>query len=233
MHNSDLEESIKKAALLNAIDHNGKAQVGSVIGKIIAENQDLKKRIKEFSKLINQIVTEINSLSLEKQKLIIKSKWPETIEKEKIKEQKSLPSLLNVEKYSQVITRFSPNPDCVLHLGSARAIILSHEYARKYKGKFILRFEDTDPKVKKPILEFYDKIREDLAWLNCTADAEFIQSDRLPVYYKYTKKLLDQAKAYVCTCKPDDFRKKINEKKPCNCRRFSAKENSNGTSRQN
>ena len=132
---------------------------------------------------------------------------------------------MNVEKYQTVITRFSPNPDCVLHLGSARAIILSHEYARKYNGKFILRFEDTDPKLKKPILDFYDKIREDLAWLNCTTDAEFIQSDRLPIYYKYAKNLLNQAKAYVCKCKPDDFRKKITEKKACNCRRFSVKEN--------
>jgi glutamyl-tRNA synthetase len=221
----DLKELIQKASLLNAVHHNGKAQTGSIIGKIIVEHQDLKKRIKELSKLINQIVSEINLLSIEEQNQIIKNKWPQSLKKEKSKEKKTLPSLENVEKYEQVVTRFSPNPDCVLHLGSARAIILSYEYARKYNGKFILRFEDTDPKVKKPILKFYDLIRDDLAWLGCTVDDEFIQSDRLPIYYSYAEKLLSKGQAYVCKCIPDEFRKKISENKACNCRGFSIKEN--------
>jgi glutamyl-tRNA synthetase len=225
MLDQDLKELIKKVSLLNAINHNGKAQAGSIIGKIIAENQDFKKRIKELSKLINQIVVEVNHLSIEEQKQIIKNRWPETLKKEKSREQKSLPPLSNVEKYKQVVTRFSPNPDCVLHLGSARAIILSHEYARKYKGRFILRFEDTDPKVKKPILKFYNQIREDLAWLGCTIDTEFIQSNRLPIYYEYAKKLLCEGNAYVCKCVPEDFRNKIIENKACNCRTFSIEEN--------
>jgi glutamyl-tRNA synthetase len=221
----DLKELIKKITLLNALNHNGKAQVGSIIGKVIAENQDLKRRIKGLSELVNQIVVEVNHLSIEEQKQIIKNRWPEALKKEKHKEQKSLPPLANVEKYRQVVTRFSPNPDCVLHLGSARAIILSHEYARKYKGKFILRFEDTDPKVKKPILEFYNRIREDLVWLGCTVDDEFIQSDRLPIYYDYAKKLLCEGNAYVCKCLPEDFRKRVIDNKACSCRAFSIEEN--------
>ncbi|MCW3997741.1 MAG: glutamate--tRNA ligase [Candidatus Bathyarchaeota archaeon] len=225
MCDQDLKELIKKITLLNALNHNGKAQVGSIIGKVIAENQDLKRRIKGLSDLVNQIVVEVNHLSIEEQKQIIKNRWPEALKKEKHKEQKSLPPLANVEKYRQVVTRFSPNPDCVLHLGSARAIILSHEYARKYKGKFILRFEDTDPKVKKPILEFYNRIREDLVWLGCTVDDEFIQSDRLPIYYDYAKKLLCKGNAYVCKCLPEDFRKRVIENKACSCRAFSIEEN--------
>jgi glutamyl-tRNA synthetase len=223
--NKNLKELIQKATLFNAIQHKGKAQSGSIIGKIIVENQDPKKRIKELSALINQIVFEINQLSIEEQKQIIKNKWPETLKKQKKTEKKFLPSLVNVEKYNQVVTRFSPNPDCVLHLGSARAIILSHEYARKYNGKFILRFEDTDPKVKKPVLKFYNLIRKDLTWLNCNIDEEFIQSDRLLIYYNYAEKLLSKGQAYVCKCIPDDFRKKINENKACNCREVSNGEN--------
>jgi glutamyl-tRNA synthetase len=222
---NDLKELIQKVTLLNAINHKGKAQSGSIIGKIIVENIDLKKRIKELSKLINQIVSEVNLLPIEEQIQIIKHKWPNSLKKEKNKEKKSLPPLKNVEKYSKIITRFSPNPDCVLHLGSARAIILSHEYARNYNGKFILRFEDTDPKIKKPILEFYKFIRDDLSWLGCKTDAEFIQSDRLLIYYKYAEKLLSKGHAYVCKCIPDDFRKKIIQNKPCKCRDTNIEEN--------
>jgi glutamyl-tRNA synthetase len=101
---------------------------------------------------------------------------------------------------------------------------LSHEYARIYKGKFILRFEDTDPKVKRPGLEFYGKIREDLAWLGCKVDEEYIQSDRIPIYYEYTEKLLGDGNAYVCTCIPDEFRKKTIASEPCSCRSLSSAE---------
>ena len=221
----DLKELINKVTLLNAIKHNGKAQSGSIIGKIIVENKELKNRIAELSKLINKIVSEVNLLTLEEQTKIIKKKWPNSLKREKTKESKGLPPLENAEKYKQVVTRFSPNPDCVLHLGSARAIILSHEYARKYNGKFILRFEDTDPKIKKPILTFYKLIRDDLAWLGCKADTEYIQSDRIPIYYEYTKKLISNGQAYVCRCVPDDFRKKIIQNKSCGCRETNSKEN--------
>jgi len=221
-----LRELVLKAALLNALQHGGKAQAGALVGRIIAERQELKTRAKELSGLIIKVVNEVNSLSVEEQKRRVEEKWPEALKKEKAEEEeKRLPPLPNADKYKQVVTRFSPNPDCVLHLGSARAIILSHEYARLYKGKFLLRFEDTDAKVKKPVLEFYDRIREDLAWLGCKADEEYIQSDRLPLYYKYAEQLLREGNAYVCTCQPEQFRKKALSRKPCNCRRLSAEEN--------
>jgi glutamyl-tRNA synthetase len=89
-------------------------------------------------------------------------------------------------------------------------------------GKFILRFEDTDPKVKKPVLEFYARIREDLEWLGCKIDEEYIQSDRVPVYYEYTERLLREGNAYVCTCQPEQFRKKALARKPCSCRNLPA-----------
>ncbi|HVO86052.1 MAG TPA: glutamate--tRNA ligase [Candidatus Eisenbacteria bacterium] len=219
-----LKESIRKSALLNAVKHDGKAQTGPVVGKILGEKPEYRGNVKELSSLINAIVREVNSLSLDEQKRIVEEKWPETLVKEKA-EEKRLPPLPNADKYGQVVTRYAPNPDCVLHLGSARAIVLCHEYARIYKGKFLLRFEDTDPKIKRPVLEFYDEIRKDLAWLECEADEEYIQSDRIPIYYEYAEKLLKDGNAYVCTCKPEDFRKKILDQKPCDCRNLSAKEN--------
>jgi glutamyl-tRNA synthetase len=214
-----LKELIQKAALLNALQHGGKAQAGALTGRIISERQELKTKAKELSDLIGKVVNEVNSLSVEEQKRLVEEKWPEALKKEKpTEEEKGLPPLPNASKYKRIVTRFSPNPDCVLHLGSARAIILSHEYARLYKGKFILRFEDTDSKVKRPVLEFYDRIRGDLAWLGCKADEEYIQSDRLQIYYEYAERLLREGTAYVCTCTPESFREQSLAKKPCNCR---------------
>lgn len=221
-----LREDILKAALLNALQHSGKAQASALVGRIISERQELKTKSKELLGLIGKVVDEVNSLSFDEQKRRVEKKWPDTLKKEKaLEKDKLLPALPNADMYEQVVTRFSPNPDCVLHLGSARAIILSHEYARLYEGKFILRFEDTDPKVKKPVLEFYDRIREDLDWLGCKADEEYIQSDRLNIYYEYAERLLREGNAYVCLCPPEQFREKSIAKEPCDCRGFSAGEN--------
>ena len=151
-NDNELRELIRKAALLNAVSHDGKAQAGAMVGKILGEKAELRSRVKELSGVINTVVNEVNSLSLAEQKAIVEENWPETQKKEKA-EEKHLPPLPNADKYKQDCHTFSPNPDCVLHLGSARAILLSHEYARIYNGKFILRFEDTDPKIKRPILE--------------------------------------------------------------------------------
>ncbi len=213
--NAELRESIRKSALLNAAKHEGKAQAGAVIGKILGEKPDLRGKVKEISALVNEITQEVNKLSSSEQKRIVEEKWPQALLKEKVEEEKRLPPLPNADKYAQIVTRFSPNPDCVLHLGSARAIILCHEYTRTYKGKFILRFEDTDPRLKRTALEFYDLIREDLAWLGCKPNDEYIQSDRIPVYYDHAQRLLKQGNAYICTCQPDQFRERILAGQPC------------------
>ena len=215
---AELRETIRKIALVNAVNYEGKAQVGSVTRKFFAEKPEFRQRAREIIKIIREVVNEVNRLSLEEQRRIVGEKWPESLIKKRAEEKKGLPPLPNVEKYRVVVTRFSPNPDCVLHLGSARAIILCYEYAKMYKGKFILRFEDTDPRLKRSALMFYDAIREDLLWLGCKWDEEYIQSDRLPIYYEHAEGLLEMGKAYVCTCPKEEFRKMVLAKKPCPCR---------------
>ncbi|HIE18799.1 TPA: glutamate--tRNA ligase [Candidatus Bathyarchaeota archaeon] len=222
-----MREQIRRIALENAIKHEGKAQAKSVLGKLLGENPNLRGKIREISSLTNEIIKEINNLTLKQQIEIAQNLWPEMLlkEKERIEEEKGLPPLPNVKKYERIVTRFAPNPDCVLHIGSARAIILSHEYARMYNGRFILRFEDTDPRIKKTALEFYDLIREDLKWLGCTWDAEYIQSDRMEIYYEYAGKLLEKGHSYVCICRREDFKEKVQRKEPCPCRNISPEEN--------
>jgi glutamyl-tRNA synthetase len=129
-----------------------------------------------------------------------------------------LPSLQHVAKYKEIVTRFAPNPDFVLHLGSIRAVILSHDYARKYHGKFILRFEDTDPRLKKSSLEYYDLIRQDVLWLECKWEEEYTMSDRIPIYYEQAAAALSKGYAYVCTCEPEEFRRTVESGQACPCR---------------
>jgi glutamyl-tRNA synthetase len=223
--NLETREIIQKFALLNALRYGGKAQSKPVLGKLLGECPHLRGNIREVTVLIDEVVQEVNRLSLEKQRKLVEEKWPEVLVSEKVEEERVLPPLPNIEKYERVVTRFSPNPDFVLHLGSARAIILSYEYAKMYNGHFFLRFEDTDPKTKKPKLQFYDSIREDLTWLGCRWDAEFIQSDRLEIYYEYAEKILKDGNAYVCTCKRKDFQEKVRTKQPCQCRDLTSEEN--------
>src|SRR2546427_11580450 len=138
---------------------------------------------------------------------------------------KTLPPLSNADKYATIVTRFAPNPDFVLHLGSVRAIILSHDYARMYKGRFLLRFDDTEPRLKKSALEYYDLIREGVRSLECQWDAEYIASDRIPLYYEYAEKVLKSGDAYICTCTPDNFRLNINAGRACQDRSKSPEQN--------
>jgi glutamyl-tRNA synthetase len=219
-----LKEFIRKAALLNAVRHDGRAETGPVVGKVLGEMPEYRAKVKEVSALIGDIVSEVNALPIDEQRRILAEQWPETLIKEKVSGEKHLPPLPNATSYRNIVTRFSPNPDCVLHLGSARAVVLNSEYAHMYGGKFVLRFEDTDPKLKRPALGFYDSIREDMVWLGCTPDEEYIQSDRIPIYYEYAEKLLREGNAYVCTCPRERFREKLLAREPCECRNLPAAE---------
>jgi len=220
-----LEPEARKAALLNAIKHEGKADAGAVIGRLLGAHPELRQKAAEVRVLVTKVIDQVNAMSLADQEKIAHDSWPEELAKEKPKAERGLPPLPNVDKYSKIVTRFSPNPDSVLHLGNARAVILSHDYARKYNGAFILRFEDTDPRLKKAALQYYGLIREDLRWLECTWDEEYFQSDRLELYYRYADELIQKGGAYVCECAPETFKQLVEAGRACPCRSLSPDEN--------
>ena len=221
----EIKEIIYKHALKNAVKYGGKAQLKPVISKVFHEKPDLKKRAREIVEIAREIIREVNSLTLEEQKRILREKWPEELKEEKREYKKTLPPLPNVSKYKMVVTRFAPNPDFDIHIGNARAAILSHEYARMYNGKFILRFEDTDPKTKTPIKEAYDAIRESLKWLGIKWDEEYIQSLRMEIYYEYARKLIEKGGAYVDLCSPEEISRMRKEGIRCKHAQQSVEEN--------
>ncbi|MCS7097614.1 MAG: glutamate--tRNA ligase [Candidatus Methanomethyliaceae archaeon] len=224
MNHEELIPLIRKHALLNAIKYGGKAEVKSVVGKVLSERPDLRQMIQEIFRLSDAIVSEINSMSLFDQQNLARELGVQVL-KEKVKEEKHLlPPLPNAHKYSKIRVRFAPNPDFAIHLGNSRAAILNDEYAKMYNGIFILRFEDTSPSVKPPMLEAYESIREDLKWLGINWQEEYIQSQRLEIYYDYAKRIIELDKAYICTCKPERFRKLLISSIPCPCRDLPVEE---------
>ena len=214
-----LDYIIKKYCLVNALDHEGIVQPKSVLGKILSENPDMRSQVLALRSKIDMIADEVSRMSIEQQKKELdKIGGYVPIKRE---ERKGLPDLERKDKF---IVRFAPNPDGALHAGNARPAVLCDEYAKKYNGKFILRFDDTDPKIKTPEKHFYKWIREDLKWLGIRVHQEIVASKRLKIYYKYAEELIKKEAAYVCTCgeKWKVFRDK---NQICECRRLDAKAN--------
>lgn len=216
----DLEKLVKGYVLKNAVRHGGQARVGSVMSMILGDNPDLKPRAKEVVKLVQKYVNEINKIPLPEQKRILKEEyeWLLREEREK-KEEKTLPPLPNAVE-GKVVTRFAPNPDFVIHLGNARPAILSDEYAKMYKGRMILRFEDTDPRTKRPMIEAYDLIKEDLRWLNVVWHEEYIQSQRIVIFYDVAREVIKRGCAYIDLCK-EKSRELLRAGKSCETRNNS------------
>jgi len=95
----------------------------------------------------------------------------------------------------EIRARFAPSPTGWLHLGGARTALFNFLFARQHGGKFILRVEDTDKERNKP--EYEKDILENLEWLGIKHDEFFRQSDRLEIYKKCLRQLLDSGAAYV------------------------------------
>ena len=216
----DVKRAALRWALFNALEHGGKASSKAVLGKILAELPGWKSRIAELSLVVDQIVEQVNRMSPEEQQFQIRKVG---LPEKRVEERRGLPELPEVDKYSTVVTRFAPNPNGPLHIGHIRAALLSHEYARRYRGRFILRFEDTNP--ENAMLEMYEFIKRDLRWLGLSWDEEYYQSDRVEIYYSFAERLIKEEKAYVCDCDVEEFRKLRDSCLPCPCRDLPGSEN--------
>jgi len=122
-----------------------------------------------------------------------------------------------------VVTRFAPSPTGYLHVGGARTALFNWLCARRTGGTFILRIEDTDQKRNTPTAA--QQVMDDLRWLGIEWDegpeaggpnGPYLQSQRMDIYDKYIKKLLNEKKAYYCfdtTEELDAFRKEAEAQK--------------------
>ena len=106
---------------------------------------------------------------------------------------------------SEIHTRFPPEPNGYLHIGSAYAINISYSIAKKYGGKFNLRFDDTNP--GKEDIEYVNAIKEDMKWLGFDyGEKEYYGSNYFKDIYSYAVYLIKKSKAYVCDLSQDEIK---------------------------
>lgn len=107
--------------------------------------------------------------------------------------------------YDTVHTRFPPEPNGYLHIGHAKSILLNYGLAKKYGGKFNMRFDDTNP--TKERTEFVESIKKDIEWLGADwEDRLFFASDYFDQMYEGAVKLIKKGKAYVSDLSADEIR---------------------------
>ena len=217
-------------AIQNAIEYSGKANPGSVIGRIMGMRQDLRQYGKFLSPLIAKKVAQANNLAGEKGldylREILQNEAPDLLEeREKQTRREGLPELNSAQK-GKVVLRFAPNPNGPLSFGHARGIIINGEYAKEYDGELILRFDDTDTTVKPPLPEAYGIIEQEAEWLlGFKPHRIVIASDRIEEYYRHVDIMLDGGFGYVCQCSADEFREFRVSKTNCPCRENDVKQN--------
>jgi len=236
------EKKIKRIlwinGLANAVKFDGNPNKKAIMGKLMAERQDLRPHAKDIIPLLNTIVQEISELEFEEQKEKLLDLDPDALKEEETgEEDKNLPELPNKENYDNVIMRMAPYPSGALHIGNARMVVLNDQYVQNNDGELILFYDDTigssktlrntDPERAKYVLpEAYDLIEEGLEWLDVNYSKVYYKSDRLDHYYKYCKQLIEDGLAYVCFCPAGKFKENyVKKKKDCPHRAHSIETN--------
>lgn len=108
-------------------------------------------------------------------------------------------------RVKEVHTRFPPEPNGYLHIGHAKSILLNYGLAREYKGRFNLRFDDTNPGKEKE--EFVESIKTDVEWLGVKWDGDiYYASDYFEKMYEAAVTLIKKGKAFVCDLTADEIR---------------------------
>jgi glutamyl-tRNA synthetase len=210
----DLETVIRKHVLKNSFDF-GKANAGSVVGKVIGEFPDAKKDMKSTMAKINEEIARVSKLG--KSEIEEEMAGFEYAKKEEKEKSIELPNAV----MGKVVTRFPPEPSGYPHIGHAKAAWLDFEAAKAYGGKMLLRFDDTNP--EKESYQFVEAIKAGLEWLGVKwSGEETYTSDNLPKVYEVAKTLIDKGMAYTCTCSQEDMSKGRTESKPCGCRGLDA-----------
>ncbi|MGQ0796319.1 MAG: glutamate--tRNA ligase family protein, partial [Methanobacteriota archaeon] len=201
-------ESARKYALQNAVLHGGHADAKAVLGKILAEDASLRPKARELRADVERLVADVNRLSHDAQREELASIAPELLERPRVDVgPRELPPLPDAVE-GRVVLRLAPYPSGPLHLGNARAFLLNDAYAKRYRGRLLLVFDDTIGSEEKPLLpEAYDQVKEGLDWAGVEYHDVVYKSDRIPTHYEWAEKLIGSGDAYVCTCDAASLRK--------------------------
>ena len=107
----------------------------------------------------------------------------------------------------KIRTRFAPSPTGYLHIGGARTALFSWLYTRHHSGEFVLRIEDTDQ--QRSTDESTKAILDAMTWLGLNWDeGPYFQAQRVDLHRDMVQKLINEGKAYYCTCTPEELEEK-------------------------
>ncbi len=188
---------IEKAALVNAAKHGGKAEVGAVIGRVLAELPELRSDPTRATREVRATMKRINAMSQSEQEQLLAKKYPESATLQEREGRVGLAPLPNALK-GKTAFRLPPEPSGFMTVGHAMAFTINYLYKVQYDGKLWLRFEDTNP--RKVALEYYESFRRGIRWLSITCDYEKNVSDDMDLIYEHGRRLLEMGSAYGCSC---------------------------------
>lgn len=214
---SKIEQTVAKYRI-----HFNEKQNPSKIFSVCMGDPEIKaiflKNIKEAQDLVKAITEQLNKENLE----VLNKKYSPHEEKPKEKREKKL-EYPKMEIKGKVVTAYPPDPSKYPHIGHGYASYINYKFAKMHNGKFILRFEDTNPTIVRK--EYYTAILDGLKWLGIIPDEVVNASDYIEKLYDETRKFIKKGYAYICSCDAETVKRNRLEKKECSCRNRTPKEN--------
>ena len=211
-----VERAAEKHALLNAVKYDSDADVGAIMGPLMGENPEFRPHGDEIPGVVGGVVARVNDLPLAEKRERLEELAPEELAEIDADDEEGdhdLPDLPNVD--DEVRMRAAPNPNGPWHIGHARMPAVIGTYKQRYDGSFVVRFDDTDPETKRPDLDAYEAILDDIDYLGFEPDEVLLASDRLETYYDHARDLIDAGGAYTCSCTAEDFSEMKNAAEAC------------------
>ncbi|KTG08668.1 glutamate--tRNA ligase [Haloprofundus marisrubri] len=213
-----VQTEAEKHALFNAVKYESDADVGAVMGPLMGENPEFRPHGGEIPGVVGGVVADVNAMDHGERRERLGELAPDLLDEldsEDEEDEQVLSDLPNVDNYDEVRMRAAPNPNGPWHIGHARMPAVIGTYKEMYDGSFIVRFDDTDPETKRPDLDAYDAILDDIDYLGFEPDDVLRASDRLDIYYDHARELIENGGAYTCSCTGEAFSELKNSGEPC------------------
>ncbi len=214
---SDLPRILRRDILV-CIHTHGTAKASAVIKKVMSAMPEYRKMGKEILGQISEMIAEIGEMSKDAASQLLATEFPDFDLKKaskpapKRKKREDLPEIDNVRQ-GEAVFRFPPEPSKHPHIGHLLTFTVNGLYARRYGGKTILRYDDTNP--SKVSLEYYDSWKEALDWLGFPPDEIVFASDHVDFLYEKCREFLSKNFAYACTCTREEMKAHRDERTAC------------------
>ncbi len=212
---------LEREVIYNLIKNKGEFRLKNVLGSLLREHPDWRQHIPALREELERIAREYARFTLDELERLAAEKHVRIEEKPR---EKALPRVPPPPPGRQFTVRFPPEPSKHLHIGHALSALINSLYAEAYHGRFILRYEDTNP--EKAAGEYVESIREDVKdYLQISVSSESYASDHMHEFYRAAEDLILQGKAYVCTCTREEMQANRREGRACAHREQSVEEN--------